>query len=387
MDERLHDRDRTWSYLKKALLRRYGERLDRAAAERRVNARRRGRGESYANFAAGLRKAAGRNRVSERVLLAQFYNCLELTVRALVKMAPKPKTLEEAVDKALEIDDRDENVALGLADIGHPRSLDDEPRMMHMEDDGEDAVVVPGIGHTGYTSSRVVGRRESGDGIDDGMALFTNPRGVYIASTGIWEAPRGRVWNGQAWIPPAKRAARKVVDQPEKTLARKGKQKAKALRVRRAALDDDSDDLEEEAPRKRNGKAKQIRRYDDSTEDEEEDEDSEYDDPPPVKKRKKARPKLKFVARRVLEVKTPAVKREAVPAAPVVVAPPATPAAPEPTVAAATSRYGGQRCYACGGEGHFADRCPDAEAKARNDAYLARRAERRGSPRNGGRAQ
>lgn len=366
LDERLRDRDRTWSYLKKALLRRYGERLDRAAAERRVNARIRGRGESYADFAAGLRKAAGRNHVSERVLLAQFYNCLHLTVRALVKMSPEPKTLEEAVDKALEIDDRDENVALGLADIGHPWPLDQGPRVMI---DSDENAVVPGVGNTGLTSGRA-----AGDGVEREreVAFFTNPRGVYSERLGLWEAPRGRVWNGQAWVPPVKRLTKKSSEEASKVVPRKPKPKAKALRIRRAI--DDSEDDENEPPRKRNGKARRVRRWDDSSE-EEEDEDSDPEGSLLPKKQRRPRKKAKAAVRRVTDAKTTVVKEEAstrpAPTAPVASAAPAAAAAPT------TPRYDGQRCYACGELGHFADRCPDAEAKARNDAYLERRAERR----------
>ncbi|KAE9259345.1 hypothetical protein PR003_g34827 [Phytophthora rubi] len=44
------------------------------------------------------------------------------------------------------------------------------------------------------------------------------------------------------------------------------------------------------------------------------------------------------------------------------------------------------KCYACGKPGHFADRCPDPEAKARNDAYLATRRTTTKEKENGDRA-
>ncbi|KAG3110644.1 hypothetical protein PI125_g9852 [Phytophthora idaei] len=70
MDRRLPERKRTWTNLKKALLRRYGEKLAKSTAEWRVSMRRMMPGETHADFAAGLRDVVGRNKVSERVLLA-----------------------------------------------------------------------------------------------------------------------------------------------------------------------------------------------------------------------------------------------------------------------------------------------------------------------------
>ncbi|OWZ20531.1 hypothetical protein PHMEG_0005034 [Phytophthora megakarya] len=81
---RLEPRKQTWKYLKKGLFRRYGERLDKSVAEWRVNSHVMMPGQTYADVAAGLRQAAGRNHVSERVFLAQFYRCLDKTTRKLV---------------------------------------------------------------------------------------------------------------------------------------------------------------------------------------------------------------------------------------------------------------------------------------------------------------
>lgn len=72
MDQEVRGGEKTWTNLKAALVRRYGERPDRSAAEWRVSQRRMIPGETFVDFAAGLRDLCGQNRVSERVSLAQF---------------------------------------------------------------------------------------------------------------------------------------------------------------------------------------------------------------------------------------------------------------------------------------------------------------------------
>ncbi|OWZ05966.1 hypothetical protein PHMEG_00021849 [Phytophthora megakarya] len=105
LNRRLPSRKKTWSYLKKALER------------RRVLMP----GETYADFGAGLRAAVGKNKVKERVLLAQFYKqfykCLDKTTRKLVKQGKKPRTLEKAVKEDTKIDDPNENVARCMTNI------------------------------------------------------------------------------------------------------------------------------------------------------------------------------------------------------------------------------------------------------------------------------
>ncbi|OWY96787.1 hypothetical protein PHMEG_00032860 [Phytophthora megakarya] len=102
MNQGLTKRQQTWSYLKKELLKRCGPKKNKAAAEWRVNNRSKLYGESYNDFAAGLRNAADRYRVSERVFLAQQYRYLDMTPRQLVKLDPRPSTLEEAVAKTTD---------------------------------------------------------------------------------------------------------------------------------------------------------------------------------------------------------------------------------------------------------------------------------------------
>ncbi|KAG2978945.1 hypothetical protein PC118_g12019 [Phytophthora cactorum] len=74
--------------------------------------------ETHAELAAGQCDVVGRNKGSERVLLVQFYRLLAKTTKKLVKLDSKPRTLEEAVDKAADIDDPMGNVAQGMVNIG-----------------------------------------------------------------------------------------------------------------------------------------------------------------------------------------------------------------------------------------------------------------------------
>ncbi|GMF42572.1 unnamed protein product [Phytophthora fragariaefolia] len=156
-------------------------------AEWRVGQRRMMPGETYTDFAAALRDLCGSNRIKERVLLAQFYRSLDRTTRLLVKQRPKPTTLEEAVEKATEINDPIDNVAQGMENIGQAFVT------------APDSYIVPASGTTGH------------------MALIP---GV---------APKGRVWNGHLWAPLArKRAASTAVPtMAKRTVTTKTDRKAK----------------------------------------------------------------------------------------------------------------------------------------------------------------
>uniref|UniRef100_H3H6V8 Retrotransposon gag domain-containing protein n=1 Tax=Phytophthora ramorum TaxID=164328 RepID=H3H6V8_PHYRM len=207
-NRKLPRHQRTWPTLKKALLRRYGERLDKSAAEWRVTQRIMMPGETYADFAAGLRDATGRNRVSERVLLAQFYRCLDRTMRSLVKQEPKPTTLEEAVDKAVEIDDSGENVAQGMHNIGQAWPTASSAFMAPMMSATRQTMLVPGVGNAVWTNSVTTPREATAatSGAEsENFALFTNPAGVHNVISGVWEVPEDRVWNGHCWAVSKKR--------------------------------------------------------------------------------------------------------------------------------------------------------------------------------------
>jgi hypothetical protein len=204
INRKLDERGRTWTNLKKMLLRRYAEKLDKSTAEWRVNMRRMMPGETYADFAAGLRDVVGRNRVSERVLLAQFYRCLDKTTKKLVRQSPKPRSLEEAVDKATEIDDPMDNVAQGMMNVGLPWATAPNPYVVAMAGTTGQTMVIPGIGGAGLPFE-VTG---SAEGMDGGMvpttdpahlALFTNPQGIYNVYSGTWDTPPGYTWNGKYW--------------------------------------------------------------------------------------------------------------------------------------------------------------------------------------------
>ncbi|KAE8964448.1 hypothetical protein PF011_g28660 [Phytophthora fragariae] len=153
-------------------------------------------GETYADFAAGLHDVVGRNHVSERVLLAQFYRCLDKTTRKLVRQAPKPKTLEEAVDKATEIDDPMDNVAQGMLNVGLPWATAPRPYLIPMTGTMGQTMVIPGIGGPGLPTdmTSTTGVQSDTNEVRHDMehaALFTNPQGVYNAVTGMWDPPPG----------------------------------------------------------------------------------------------------------------------------------------------------------------------------------------------------
>ncbi|KAE9067481.1 hypothetical protein PF006_g29993 [Phytophthora fragariae] len=263
MNRQLPKRKRTWSNLKKGLLRRYGEKKDKSAAEWRVSMRPMMPGETYADFAAGLRDVVGRNHVSERVLLAQFYRCLDKTTRKLVRQAPKPKTLEEAVDKATEIDDPMDNVAQGMLNVGLPWATAPRPYLIPMTGTMGQTMVIPGIGGPGLPTDMTSTTGVQGDTneVRHGMehaALFTNPQGVYNAVTGTWDPPPGHQWNGKYWYEP-KKTERKRAAAASPASGRTVTKKTARTKPKRETVESSSDESDAK-PKKKKLKAAASRR-------------------------------------------------------------------------------------------------------------------------------
>ncbi|KAE8985899.1 hypothetical protein PR001_g22751 [Phytophthora rubi] len=272
-------------------------------------------GETYADFAGALRDLCGNNKIRERVLLAQFYRSLDRTTRLLVKQRPKPETLEEAVDKVTEINDPIDNVAQGMENIGQAFVT------------APDTYIVPANGTTGHMAL-IPGVGSTNVAEEENLACFTNSRGVYNKYLGLWEAPKGRVWNGHMWAPlPRKRSATTAAPTVTRRVSTTKPDKVAKVNMAVAA----QDDSEEEGDDDQEAEAVHA--------------------PPPPKKPKLADRRPKAVTRQAKAVNVLRTT-EAV---------------------AAPRRFGEVKCYACNQLDRIARECPDDEARARNDEYLAKR--------------
>lgn len=345
MDRRLHHRDRTWTKLKVALLRRYGPRVDKSAAEARVNARFRLKNEPYADFAAGLREAADRNEVSERVFLAQFYRCLDRTVRQLVKQPPVPVTLEEAVEKAVEIDDPMDYL------IG-TQHVNQSSHSLQPSGDGSRMVIIPGVGTLAIPTDgteNVTEDAKTTTNTSSAPAICTNQQGVYNWPAGVYEFPPGQKWNGRFWATPGN-PGKKKAEKKKATLKVKSEGTPKMKKTSKRATTESS---------------------------------SEDDTKEPSVKRHKAANSSKMAATklisseerpygmtRVVEVRRSTQRDRD-----------RNDASTQPCFhCGQRTHWASQcpnepRCYACFQRGHFARDCPDVDAKKRNDEYLKKRAE------------
>ncbi|OWZ04037.1 hypothetical protein PHMEG_00024138 [Phytophthora megakarya] len=202
-------------------------------------------GETYADFAAGLRQAAGRNHVSERVFLAQFYRCLDKTTRKLVLQRQKPKTLEKAVEKATKIDDPYENVAQGMVNIGQQWTTAPTSYLIPVAGSMGQTAVIPGIGSmalpmdlTNNVTTSVTVEQDTG-----AVALFTNPQGVWNNYSGTWKKPPGRAWNGKYWEEAKKKGPkRKAPATPVPQQQRESKKLVVPKMKARRECDESSDD-------------------------------------------------------------------------------------------------------------------------------------------------
>lgn len=330
MNQGLTRRQQTWTYLKKELLKRFGPRKNKAAAEWRVNNRTMLNGESYDDFAAGLRRAADRNRVSERVFLAQFYRNLDKTTRQLVRMEPRPRTLEEAVAKTNRIDDPADNIAQGMKNIGQAFPMAPQTQLATVAGTMGQTVVIPGVGGMSLPAElteAVMNSTAAEPANKDAVTVFTNQQGVWNDYAGIYERPPGRKWNGRFWEKvPTKRKTKRSPSTPAEP------RKTRAKRTR----DESGDDTPQEKTESR---------------------------------------KRKTASKPTADTGRSTVARVG--------------AMRQPEAANHSNRkcircgskdhYSTQcpdkpRCYACQQEGHYARDCTNAEAKARNDEYLKQRA-------------
>ncbi|KAG3074351.1 hypothetical protein PI125_g22017 [Phytophthora idaei] len=316
MDQELLESEKTWTRLKEALMRRYGERPDPVMSEWRVYQRMMCPGETFAGFAAGLRDIAGPNHVSEQTLLGQFYRNLDKTTRMLVKQEPVPTTLEQAVDKATAIDDPIDNVARGMVTIGQPWATAPNAYTVPMDGTMGRVAIIPGVGPAGDALAAQTGTESTE------VAYFTNPRGVYNKFTETWDVPDGRVWNGRYWKP----TKREQLVRTQSDVRHGGKRGSGEKR----------------------GKVRVVQPTAEASD------TAESDEGPiqPTKKKQKA-----------------AIRKAKVPA---------QMGKDEPQARGTESRTGkwpttDYRCYACGKPGYFAKECPDPEAKTRSEAYLASR--------------
>ncbi|GMF48955.1 unnamed protein product [Phytophthora fragariaefolia] len=165
-----------------------------------------------------------------------------------------------------------------------------------------DSNIVPASGTTGHMAL-IPGVGSTDMAEEEKLACFTNARGVYNKYTGLWEAPKGRSWNGHMWAPLARKRAASTTVPPtvRRTTAAKTDKKA---RVNMAVVGEDAYDRESEDDRAAG---------------------APYT-PPPAKKPKPTVRRSKAATRQVKGASTSRVTTEATPS---------------------SQRFSGVKCYAC----------------------------------------
>ncbi|KAE9309993.1 hypothetical protein PR003_g20374 [Phytophthora rubi] len=144
-------------------------------------------GETFADSTVELCDLTGLNRVCERVLLAQFYQSLEKTTRQLVKQKPKPRPLEEAVDKATEINDPIDNVAQSMHNIGQAWATAPNPYLIPINGTTGQTKMIPGA-DSSMGGTDEAGKSVAGAELEE-LVHFTNPMGVWNKYSGTWDIP------------------------------------------------------------------------------------------------------------------------------------------------------------------------------------------------------
>ncbi|ETI46625.1 hypothetical protein F443_08995 [Phytophthora nicotianae P1569] len=208
-------------------------------------------GEMFADFAAGLRDAAGQSRVREKTLLGQLYRGLDKTTRQLVKLEPAPTTLGEAIDKPMKIDDSSYNVALGMINNGKARVMN-----LSVQIDGTKGAMqaIPCI------SCIPADAEDDEDMEGKSRVFFTNPQDN---DANVWVAPGGRTWNARYWRLNKKSRSRerRTASQAQRELNKRYVRPDKKVRVLMVMADEDASSNEESEvpsspPRKKNRNAR-----------------------------------------------------------------------------------------------------------------------------------
>ncbi|GMF46675.1 unnamed protein product [Phytophthora fragariaefolia] len=152
MDQELPMAEKTWTHLTAALIRRYGERPDRAMAEWHVYQQMMYPGETFANFSAGLRDVTGQSHLTE------------------------------------PIDDPIDNVARGMVNIGQPWATAPNAYAVPIDGTMGRVAIISGVGTGADPTSDVMPAQTGGDSNE--ISYFTNPQGVYNKYTGTWDTRR-----------------------------------------------------------------------------------------------------------------------------------------------------------------------------------------------------
>lgn len=109
--------------------------------------------------------------------------------------------MEEAVDRATEIDDPMDNVAQGMVNIGQSWATPPSRYIIPMGGTLGQTGVIPGISDTGLVAFAHTSSENGASATSDmqPVALFTILQGVYNTYPGTWDPPPGHVWNGKYW--------------------------------------------------------------------------------------------------------------------------------------------------------------------------------------------
>ncbi|KAG3236427.1 hypothetical protein PI124_g18568 [Phytophthora idaei] len=124
-------------------------------------------------------RTSQRDELPQQWLTDDGRRVLRETTKKLVKQNPKPKTLEEAVDKATEIDNPIDNVAQHMIDIGRSWAIAPSRYVLPMSGTTGETNVIPGISGASLPTDMVTNADDGaivGSEIEH-VALFTNPQG------------------------------------------------------------------------------------------------------------------------------------------------------------------------------------------------------------------